>query len=115
MHRLLAVLLLAPLPALADAPEVVAVEAARTGTEWRFAVTVRHADAGWDHYADAWAVLDADGTEIARRTLLHPHVDEQPFTRSLGGVALPEGTRSVHVRAHDTVHGWGEAVEVALP
>ena len=101
---------------LAGAPEVVAVEAERSsdGT-LRFDVTVRHADEGWDHYADAFTVHAPDGTLLGTRTLLHPHVDEQPFTRSLSGVEVPSGVTSVLVRANDSVHGAGEPVEFELP
>jgi hypothetical protein len=74
---------------------------------WRFEVTVQHADAGWDHYADAWEVLAPDGAVLGTRTLLHPHTDEQPFTRSLTGVSVPNGVTEVKVRAHDSVHGHG--------
>jgi hypothetical protein len=43
-------------------------------------------------------------------------VNEQPFTRSLGGVVIPDGVRAVIVRAHDKVHGHGGiTVEVELP
>lgn len=75
---------------------------------WRFEVTVSHADTGWDHYADLWEVLAPDGRVLGRRVLAHPHVNEQPFTRSLSGVAIPEGLDRVEIRARDTVHGWGE-------
>ena len=107
--------LIAPAFALADAPEVVEVAATRQGDVWRFDVTVLHADAGWDHYADAWRVEDLDGGVLGERTLLHPHDTEQPFTRSLGGVEIPPGVSRVQVRAHDSVHGWGETVELTLP
>lgn len=81
-----------------------------------FEVTVRHDDEGWDHYADAWRVVAPDGAVLATRELLHPHVDEQPFTRSLSGVAVPAGVSIVTVEARDSVHGWGGAtVEVELP
>jgi hypothetical protein len=103
--------------AQAGEADVVAVEAARAadGT-WRFDVTVRHGDAGWDHYADAWEVVGPDGTVLATRTLLHPHVDEQPFTRSLSGVAIPSDVEQVTVRAHDSVDGYGgREVVVAIP
>ncbi len=73
---------------------------------WRVSVTLRHADTGWDHYADAWRVVAADGAVIGTRTLYHPHVDEQPFTRSLDGVKPPAGATRVFVEAHDSVHGW---------
>lgn len=76
---------------------------------YRFDVTVRHADDGWEHYADRWQVLAPDGTVLGERVLLHPHDTEQPFTRSLGGIAIPDDIRTVRVRAHDSRHGWGGA------
>ena len=72
-----------------------------------FNVTVKHSDQGWKHYADKWDILTPDGEIIATRTLHHPHVKEQPFTRSLGNVTVPEKIKTVIVRAHDSVHGYG--------
>ncbi len=118
MHRLarLVALSLAPAAALAGEADVVDVRATPSASGWRFDVAVRHADTGWEHYADAWRVVGLDGTVYGTRTLVHPHVDEQPFTRSLSGVAIPEGVDTVTVEAHDSVHGWGgAAVEVTLP
>lgn len=82
---------------------------------WRFEVTVRHDDTGWDHYADEWQVLDSESGEVlGTRTLAHPHVDEQPFTRSQSGIEVPSDT-SVVVRAKCNVHGFGgREVEVDL-
>ncbi len=77
------------------------------GRTWTFAVTVRHDDQGWDHYADRWEVLGPKGEVLGTRVLLHPHVGEQPFTRSLSGVKIPENVRKVQVRARDSVHGYG--------
>ena len=74
---------------------------------YRFDVAVRHADAGWKHYADGWQVLAPDGRVLGMRKLLHPHDNEQPFTRSLSGVRIPNRIGRVSVRAHDKVHGWG--------
>lgn len=102
------------LPAFADSPVVEAVEASRTGDSWTFHVTVRHADTGWEHYADGWSVIGPDGTEYGYRKLLHPHETEQPFRRSLSGVEIPEGVTEVIVRAHDNVHGWGADIAVSL-
>ncbi len=103
-------------PALAGLAEVLSVEARASGGGWSFDVTVAHADTGWEHYADAWRVVGPDGAIYGTRTLLHPHVGEQPFTRSLSGVAIPAGVAAITVEAHDSVHGWGEvAVEVPLP
>lgn len=108
--RALAILLaLASGPALAGEADVVAADATATGATWRFDVTVAHADEGWEHYADAWRVVAPDGTVLGVRELLHPHVEEQPFTRALGGVAVPEGVAEVRIEARDSVHGWGGA------
>jgi thiosulfate/3-mercaptopyruvate sulfurtransferase len=74
---------------------------------WVFEVTVQHEDTGWEHYADRWEVLSPDGQMLATRVLTHPHVDEQPFTRSQSGIVIPEGMTQARVRAHDLVHGYG--------
>lgn len=92
-------------------------EAANT---WTFQVTVEHPDTGWENYADGWDVVLPDGTAVKpdkqdpfTRLLLHPHVDEQPFTRSQSGIVIPEGVDTVRVRAHDLVDGWG-GIEVTV-
>ncbi|NDJ86779.1 MAG: hypothetical protein GYB66_12905 [Chloroflexi bacterium] len=81
---------------------------------WTFSVTVRHPDTGWEDYADGWDVVLPDGTVLKpdpdspfTRLLLHPHENEQPFTRSQGGIEIPDGVSQVTVRAHDLVDGWG--------
>lgn len=99
--------------ARAGEAEVVAASALREpDREWTFRVTVRHADEGWDHYADKWDVVGPDGIVLATRVLLHPHVEEQPFTRSLRNVAIPEEVTEVRIRVHDNVHGYGRAEAV---
>ena len=103
---------------LAAAPaDVVQVVATRAGDgSYSFDVTVASDETGWDKYADRWQVLALDGTVLGTRELAHPHVEEQPFTRSLSGVVVPPGIREVRVRAHDSVEGWGGAeVTVNLP
>jgi hypothetical protein len=100
-----------PLSASADAPVVehVRIDA---GTVY---VTLSHADTGWEHYADGWEVLDVDGKRLGFRELLHPHVNEQPFTRSLSGVDLPDGATKIYIRARDNVTGWSDDLfEVVL-
>lgn len=94
--------------AVAGEAKVVGVGAEKSsdGT-WRFDVAVLHTDAGLDHYADKWAVFSPDGEMLGERILLHPHDDEQPFTRSQSGIVIPQGLGEVVVRAHDNVHGWG--------
>ncbi len=119
MHRIAAISVAMMLAGGAQAGEadVVGVEVTPSGDGlYRFDVTVRHADTGWDHYADAWDVVAPDGSVLGTRTLLHPHENEQPFTRSLSGVAVPAGITEVMVRAHDSVDGYGGAeMTVTLP
>ena len=75
---------------------------------WRFEVTVRHNDEGWNHYADLWQVVEHEsGSVIAERVLAHPHETEQPFTRGFGDIDIPKGTSVVYVRARCNVHGDG--------
>ena len=77
----------------------------------RFTVTLEHADSGWDHYADKWEILSPAGENLGTRVLLHPHVTEQPFTRSLGNVRIPDGVEKVRIRGHDSIHGFGETTD----
>lgn len=112
----LCALLLTAGAARADPPVIEKVNALQSASGWRFDVTIRHPDTGWDHYADGWRVLDMDGNELGLRVLVHPHETEQPFTRSLGGVQIPAGTRQVQVQARCLVDGWNDdTVTVALP
>jgi hypothetical protein len=75
---------------------------------WRFDVTLRHNDEGWDHYADVWQVVrPSDGEVLGERVLAHPHEHEQPFTRSLSSVSIPQGLTIVTIRAKCNVHGFG--------
>ncbi len=71
-----------------------------------FSVTLKHGDEGWEHYANQWDVMTMDGKLLKSRVLLHPHVNEQPFTRSLSGVKIPAGTTRVKIRAKDLKHGY---------
>ena len=106
----------APAPAVSAAnADVVFVKATQSadGT-WRFDVTVAHPDTGWEDYADGWDVVLPDGsvvkpnpTDPFTRLLVHPHVNEQPFTRSQSGIRIPADVTTVTVRAHDLVDGWG--------
>lgn len=94
--------------ALADSPQITNIKAKAGGSGWRFDVTLLHPDMGWDDYADGWRVELSDGTVLGTRELLHPHVNEQPFTRSLSSVIIPEGTTTVHLRARDNLGGWAK-------
>lgn len=82
-------------PAWADPPVAEHVEYANE----RFDVTLSQPDTGWDHYADGWRVELADGTVLGTRVLAHPHVTEQPFTRS-SNIEVPEGVDVVSFAHH---------------
>ena len=111
MFRYLATsLIILAAPAFADAPVVKNVNVSKSGDAWNFDVTLSHKDTGWDDYADAWRILDGDGKELGVRKLAHPHVDEQPFTRSLSGIRIPEGVTEVNIQASDTIGGWSSGV-----
>ena len=109
-------MLLISTAAYAGEADVVEVDIKKTGDTYFFKVTVKHADEGWDHYANKWDVVAPDDTVLGTRTLYHPHVDEQPFTRSLSDVRIPASITEVTVRAHDSVHEYGgKTVTVAVP
>jgi methionine-rich copper-binding protein CopC len=94
--------------ALAVADQV-AIDFARftqRDASWKVDVTLKHADSGWDHYANEWRIVDDKGTVLDRRVLAHPHVDEQPFTRSLYSAKIPQQVSIVFIEASDSVHGW---------
>lgn len=112
------VFLLAALPALTSAGEADIIDARLIplgGDRYRVEATVRHDDTGWKHYADAFELLDENGKSLGTRVLYHPHVNEQPFTRS-HTLSIPPGVARVRVRAHDSVHGHGgKVLEIAVP
>lgn len=114
---LLLPLLIAAPPVYAGDVDVVEVHVSKAdATHYDFDVTLKHADSGWDHYADKWDVQGPDGKIYGSRVLVHPHEDEQPFTRSLENVAIPTSVKEVTIRAHAKPHGYGGVTKtVKLP
>jgi hypothetical protein len=104
-------------PAFAGEADVIDVKVSRGGdARYNFDVTIRSNDRGWDHYADAFEILAPDGTLLGRRILLHPHVEEQPFTRDLYGVEIPPDLGQVTIRARHRPAGYdGEVLTIDLP
>ena len=102
---------------VAGEADIINVEVRKSGPQtFSFDVTVKHADTGWKHYANKWDIVTADGKVLGTRVLHHPHVEEQPFTRSLGGVRIPAEIKTVTVRAYDSVHAAGGVTkDVAVP
>lgn len=119
----LLLLLLAPVGASAGTADVLAAKVRcrpapgdRPASVCSFSVSIRHADTGWDHYANRFEIVGPEGAVLATRILRHPHVDEQPFTRNLGGVRVQNAVSEVEIRAGDLVHGLGgEVVTVEVP
>lgn len=97
-------------------PDVLDVTVTPTGSTYRFDVTMSSPYDTPQRYADAWRVRGPDGTVYGVRELLHDHQFEQPFTRSLPGVSIPEGVETVIVEGRDQINGWGgKTAEVGVP
>jgi len=97
--------------------DVIKVDAKKLSKNtYHFSVTVFHKDTGWKHYANKWDIIGEDGTILGTRILHHPHVNEQPFTRSLSSVVIPVRVKTVIIRAHDSVHKYGgKVITLKLP
>jgi len=116
IKKTLLLLSLAATPAVADPSSVHHVKVSKSGNGYTFDVTIRHTDTGWDDYADTFRVTDTAGNVLGERDLAHPHVDEQPFTRSISSVKIPAGVDTVIIESHDTVTGWSTNTKtVKLP
>ena len=82
----------------------------------RLAVTISSPYDTPERYADAWRVLGPDGEEYGIRVLAHDHAAEQPFTRSQGGIVIPDEVDVVTVQGRDLANGWGGAtLDYELP
>lgn len=91
------------------------IKAASGENMFRIDVTIKHADEGWDHYANQWDILDSKGKLLGSRVLHHPHENEQPFTRSLS-LKIPAHVTTLTIVAHDSVHKDNPVtMELAVP
>lgn len=116
-HILLLFFLFSASITFAGEAEVIAVDVkSEENNKYSFDVTIFHNDEGWKHYADKWDIVAIDGSVLGTRVLLHPHVNEQPFTRSLSFVKIPKTISKVTIRAHCSIHEYGgKTVSVDLP
>ncbi len=102
--------------AYANHAEIIEVKIKSIGNnQYRIDTTIKHADTGWKHYANAWLVFDEEGNKLGERILHHPHVNEQPFTRSLR-LTIAKRVKTIIIKAQDSVHGLNEkGMQIKVP
>lgn len=97
-------------------PDVLEAEVTASGDAWSVAATISSPYDSPERYADAFRVVAPDGTVLGVRELLHDHAGEQPFTRSLDDVTIPDDVDEVSVEGRDLANGWGgDTVTVPVP
>ena len=97
-------------------PDVIDAELERSGDTWTLSATISSPYDSPERYADAFRAVAPDGSELGVRVLTHDHANEQPFTRSLTGLVIPDGIEEITVEGRDLANGWGgQTVTVAVP
>ncbi|AXV04951.1 hypothetical protein DVS28_a0244 [Euzebya pacifica] len=97
-------------------PDVIDADLERSGDTWTLSATISSPYDSPERYADAFRAVAPDGTELGLRVLTHDHANEQPFTRSLTGLVIPDGIEEITVEGRDLANGWGgQTVTVAIP
>ncbi len=100
----------------AEFPDVTAVEIGQDDQTFTVDVTMSSPYDSPKRYADGWRVLDEQGDVLGEMELGHDHADEQPFTRTQTGLAIPEDVTTVTVEGRDSENGYGGAtVEATVP
>jgi hypothetical protein len=112
-----AVASVSPAPAAdQEFPDIVDATASATNGVWTFQVTVSSPYDSADRYADGWRIVGPDGSEYGFRLLTHNHASEQPFTRSLAGIGIPDDVEVVTIEGRDQLNGFGGGTfELTLP
>lgn len=90
-------------------PDIVDASATFANGSWTFLVTVSSPYDSPQRYADGWRIVGPDGAEYGFRLLTHDHASEQPFTRSLPDVEIPDGVTVVTIEGRDQRNGFGGA------
>lgn len=74
------------------------------GSSFSLYATIKSSDKDCDHYVNWREAVSEDGILLYRRTLGHPHSNEQPFNRGGSTGSIKEDT-VFYVRAH--IHPYG--------
>ncbi len=84
----------------AHPPQIIKAQAQLKSNQlFDVAVTIRHADTGWDHYVKEWVIIADGERQLAKRIFYHPHVNEQPSTRYSRDVFIPKDAKRVTIHA----------------
>jgi hypothetical protein len=118
----LALLVAAGTPVLAQTgepkfPDVIDVKVTpKGGGRFDVAVTMTSPYDTATRYADAFRIVTLDGAQLGIFVFAHDHATEQPFTRALSNVAVPESIKTIRIEGRDMVSGYGgRFMEVVLP
>ncbi|MFK8024031.1 MAG: hypothetical protein AB8G26_08725 [Ilumatobacter sp.] len=97
-------------------PDVIDATARESDGAWTISATLSSPYDTPERYADAWRVVGPDGAVYGERILTHDHANEQPFTRSQSGIAIPADVSAVMIEGRDLEFGWGgDTFELVLP
>jgi len=97
-------------------PDIINAEVTVTKGGYSFSVTLSSPYDTPERYADAYRIMDKAGNIYGIRKLLHDHGYEQPFTRNLSRIEIPESVTSVIIEGRDKQYGWGgETYTLDLP
>jgi hypothetical protein len=78
-------------------------EVTMSATQYCDFVEIRSADVGTTY------------TVLGKRTFDSPHPEEQPFSRAIRDIILPDGTNTITAVGHDSVNGYcGETLTLTL-
>ncbi|WP_159090871.1 hypothetical protein [Aquimarina aquimarini] len=89
--------------------EIISVTVSGDEGNYSFAVGIKSPDKGCEQYADWWEVISDEGALLYRRILAHSHVNEQPFVRSGGPIAINK-EQTVYIRVHMNTSGYSDKV-----
>ena len=96
-------------------PSVVAAEVSGDSDLFTFQVMISSPYASAERHTDAVRVIGDDGVVYGILELTHPHAGQQPFSRTLRDVEIPESVTKVIIEGRDSTYGWGgEVVTLAI-